>query len=472
MSVKHEAAGPRSWSVLVLLCIAQFMVILDVTVVNVALPSIGDQLGFAAQDLQWVVSAYVLFTGGLLLLGGRMADLLGRRRVFLAGLVIFTAASLASGLATSPAALIVARALQGVGAALLSPAALSIITTTYSGAQRTAALSVWGTIGAGGAGAGVLLGGLLTSWLSWEAIFFINVPVGAGAALFAHRLVPGSAARVGALRELDLPGALTVVAGLVVLVYAIEGATRHGWGSTRTLVLLALSGGLLALFATVERRATHALLPPATWRLRSLVSSAIVMLAATGILVGAFFINSIYLQHAMAASALETGLAFVPLVLAIGLAAHAGAHLLARGGARVVVVSGLVLIAAGEVLLTGVPKDANYARDLLPGYVLLGIGVGLAFVAVSVTAMAEIHDEAAGLASGLMTTAHEIGAALGVAICSVVALGGGISAAEALADGYADAALTSAAVAGALATFALVAMPAYRPARSQRVAMH
>ncbi|MQA76110.1 MAG: MFS transporter, partial [Solirubrobacterales bacterium] len=372
----------RPWTILALVCVAQFMVILDVTVVNVALPSIGDQLGFAAADLQWVVTAYVLFTGGLLLLGGRMADLLGRRRVFLAGLIVFTGASLASGLATTPEWLIASRAAQGVGAAMLSPAALSIITTTYHGAQRTVALGVWGAIGAGGAAAGVLLGGILTSWLGWESVFFINVPIGLVTAALVLRFVPGAGVDSRSLRELDLPGALTVVTGLVLLVYAIEGATRYGWGSTRTLALLAVSGALLATFAAIERRARHPLVPPATWRVRSLVSSATVMAGATGILVGAFFLNSLYLQHALAASALETGLAFLPLVLVIGVAAHTGPRLLTRVGARTVVVGGLALIAAGDLLLAGAPGDAGYATDLLPGYLLLGFGVGLTFVAV------------------------------------------------------------------------------------------
>src|SRR5215218_1537307 len=244
---QQQARQP--WRILLLLSVAQFMVILDVTVVNVALPSIGADLGFAAGDLQWVVTAYVLFTGGFLLLGGRMADLLGRRPVFLTGLLLFTVASLASGLAPTPAALIVSRAAQGLGAAMLSPAALSIVTTTYTGAQRTVALSAWGAIGAGGAAAGVLFGGMLTTWLSWEWVFFINAPVGLATAALALRFVPSSRAGAGSLGELDLPGALTVVAGLVLLVYAIEGTATHGWGSVRTLILLALSGGLLAAFA-------------------------------------------------------------------------------------------------------------------------------------------------------------------------------------------------------------------------------
>jgi MFS family permease len=248
------------------------MVILDVTIVNVALPSIGEALEFARSDLQWVVIAYVLFTGGFLLLGGRATDLFGRRRIFLAGLSVFTVASLASGLAPSAGSLVVSRAAQGLGAALLTPGALSIITTTYVGAQRATALSVWGAIGGAGAAAGVVLGGILTTWLGWESIFFVNVPVGLAVAALSFRLVPSSAAVAEPRQRLDLPGALSVVAGLVVLVYALQGTAEHGWGSTRTLVLLGLAAGLLATFAAIERNVPEPLVPPATWKVRSLVS--------------------------------------------------------------------------------------------------------------------------------------------------------------------------------------------------------
>jgi EmrB/QacA subfamily drug resistance transporter len=476
-SQRHATSDTRAstnlkpWTMLVLLCVAQFMVILDVTVVNVALPSIGRKLGFAAASLQWVVTAYVLMTGGLLLLGGRVADLLGRRAVFLTGLVVFTGASLASGLAPTPGALIASRAVQGLGAALLSPAALSMITTTYSGEQRTTALGIWGAIGAGGAAAGVLLGGMLTTWLSWEWVFFINVPVGITTGLLALRLEPVARTRTGSLSELDLPGALTLVPGLLLLVYAIQGATTHGWGSPRTLALLALAGGLLSAFATVERRARRPLIPTSTWRVSSLVSSATVMLGTTGVLVGTFFLNSLFLQNVLQASALETGLAFLPLVIVIGIAAHIGPHLLTHTGGRAVVVMGLVLIAGGEVLLSGLGAHATYATDLLPGFLLLGFGVGLTFVALSVTAMSEIPAERAGLASGLMTTAHELGGAFGVAIFATVALGAG-SVGTAFVNGYGDGSVAGAAIAAALALLALISVPTVRPATAAQVAMH
>jgi EmrB/QacA subfamily drug resistance transporter len=457
----------RSWALLIVLCAAQFMVILDITVVNVALPAIGDALDLAAADLQWVVTAYVLFSGGLLLLGGRLADLAGRRRVLLAGLAVFGLASLASGLAPSGTALVLARAAQGLGAALLTPAALSTITTAYEGSQRTIALAAWGAIGSAGAAAGVLLGGMLTTWLSWEWIFFVNVPVSVAAAGFALRLVPSTPARSAALRRLDLPGAASVIAGLVMVVYAIEGTSEHGWGSARTLVLLALAAALLSTFATLERTVAHPLVAPATWCVRSLVSSMTVMLGATGVLVGAFFLNSLYLQHALGASALETGLAFLPLTLVILAAAHAASRLLPRVGSRAIAVTGLVLMGGGALLLTTVPDRADYAPDLLPAFLLLGTGVGLTFVSVSVTAMSEVHAERAGLASGLMMTAHEVGAALGVAVVAAVAAGAGT-----VVDGYRAGFLVAALICLALAALALAAVPRVRPDNSAHVAMH
>jgi EmrB/QacA subfamily drug resistance transporter len=469
----HPAPSPqrRPWSVLILLSVAEFMVILDTTVVNVALPSIDRALHFAAGDLQWVVTAYVLISGGLVLLGGRASDLAGRRRTFLAGLAVFTAASLASGLAPSAGALIAARAGQGLGAALLTPAALSIIVATYLGPQRATALSAWGAIGGGGAAAGVLAGGILTTWLGWRSVFLVNVPVGAMAGLLSLRLVPPSprAARIG--RELDLPGALLVVAGLVAGVYALAGTPEHGWGSGRTLVLLALSSGLLAGFAVAERSVRRPLLPPRTWRSRSLIAGGLVMLGATGILVGTFFLNSLYLQNVAGASALRVGLEFLPLVAAIGLGAHLTSRMLPRAGSRVLAVAGLVLMGGGALLLSGVSARAGYVTGLLPGLLVIGAGTGLVFPAASVTAMSDVAAGRAGLASGLMTTAHEIGAALGVAVFSAVATaqaatGGGFSV------GYRHGFTIAAGLAAGLALVALLAFPAVRPAPGVRVAVH
>jgi EmrB/QacA subfamily drug resistance transporter len=456
----------RPWTILALIAVAQFMVILDVTVVNVALPSIDDALDFATGQLQWVVTAYVLFTGGLMLLGGRLADLAGRRRVFLAGLGIFTAASLASGLSWSPGSLIVARAAQGIGAALLLPSALSILTTSYEGHQRAVALGVWGALGGAGAAAGVLFGGIITSALSWEWVFFINVPVGLAVGLLSPRVVPADPGRDSG-GVVDLAGAATLMSGLISLLLAIEGAAEHGWTSTRTLALGAAGAGLLAAFAVIERGSTRPLVPPATWRVRSLVSSATVMLTATGILVGAFFLNTLFLQRVLGASPIETGLAFLPLTLVILVGAHGAQHLLPKTGSRPPMAAGLLLMASGAFLLSRVTADAGYAADLLPGFLALGIGAGMTFVSVSVAAMAEVGHHDAGLASGLMTTAHELGAAIGVAVLAAIATAG-----SGIADGYGDAFLVASAIATVMALVTAIALPSVRPAPGMSQSMH
>ena len=463
----EDPTDRRSWWILGFIAVAQFMVILDVTVVNIALPSIDTALKFSATDLQWVVTVYVLFTGGLMLLGGRTADLLGRRRVFLAGLLVFTAASLASGLAWSPHALIVSRAVQGFGAALLLPSALAIITTTYAGAQRTHALAIWGAIGSAGVAIGVLLGGIITTALGWEWIFFINVPIGLVVAAGAIRLVPAGHSPQSAAVTLDLLGAVTLLAGLMTLVYAVVGTAQHGWGSGRTLLLLGVAGALLAAFIGIERRGPKPLVPPATWRVRSLASSAVVMLGTTGILVGAFYLNTLYLQNVLGYSALKTGLAFLPLALVILAAAHLASHLLSHAGSRIVAVVGLALAAGGALLLAVAPDRASYLTDMLPGFLLLGAGVGLVFVAVTVTAMADVGHEQAGLASGIMTTAHELGAALGVAVLAAVATSNGNPV-----SGYGDGFFLAAAIAALLAVVAAFALPALRPAPGAHVSMH
>ena len=470
-STGHVATHPpsRSWAVLVLLCVAEFMVILDVTVVNVALPSIGRSLHMAAADLQWIVTAYVLLSGGLVLLGGRAADIAGRRRIFLAGLAIFTAASLASGLAPSAGALIAARAGQGLGAALLTPAALSIISTAYSGTQRAAALSTWAAIGSGGAAAGVLAGGMLTTWLGWRSVFLVNVPIGIVAGALSLRLVPRSAPAGHSRGRLDLTGAVLAVGGLVSAVYALAAAPVHGWGSPRTVAFLALSAGLLAAFAFAERAARRPLLPPATWRNRSLVAGAAVMLGATGLLVGTFFLNSLFLQEVDGASPLRVGLEFLPLVVVIGLAAHLAARLMPRFGSRALAVSGLLIMAAGAVLLSAAPGGSSYVTGLLPGLLVTGAGTGLVFPAASITAMSDVSEDGAGLASGMMTTVHEIGAAIGVAVFSGVAtahLAGGLAA------GYRHGFTLAAGIGLGLAVLAFLAVPSVRPAAGTRVAVH
>jgi EmrB/QacA subfamily drug resistance transporter len=450
-------SGRLPWTTLVLLGLAQFMVTLDITVVNVALPSIARDLAFSDGDLQWVITAYVLFTGGLLMLGGRASDLFGRRRIFLAGLALFTLASLASGLAPSPEALIAARAAQGLGAAMLTPAALSIVTTTYAGSQLTAALAAWGAIASAGAAVGVVLGGVLTAGLGWEWVFLINVPVGLATAIGVLLVVPDAPASAAG-RRLDVVGAVTAVAGLVVLVYAVEGANEHGWGSARTLVLVAAAVALLAAFAVVERRVGEPLLPPTTWSDRSLVSGVGLILVATALLVAVFFLNTIYLQDVLGWSALETGLAFLPLVVAIGLAAKAANQLIPGAGSRNLAAVGLGLVAIGGSLLAVAPDAAGYWTDVLPGFVILGFGVGLVFPAASIAALSEVGDDTAGLASGLIATGHELGAAFGVAAISAVA-----TSASTFVGGYEAGFAAVAALAALIATIALVAIPTVRP---------
>jgi EmrB/QacA subfamily drug resistance transporter len=467
-ALSAPGGGGRPWSLMVLLSVAQFMVILDATVVNVALPSIARSLSLAPGALQWVVTAYVLASGGLVLLGGRAADVAGRRRVFLAGLAVFTAASLTSGLAPTAGALIAARAGQGLGAALLSPAALSIITTAYAGAQRATALGVWGTLGGAGAAVGVLAGGVLTTWFGWRSVFLVNVPVGVVAGLLGLHLVPRDQPRRGFGGDLDLPGAALAVAGLVTLAYALAGAPSHGWGSARTLLPLAAALVVLAGFAMVERSARRPLVPARLWRIRSLVAGVVVMLGATGILVGTFFLNSLYLQQVQGASALRVGLEFLPLALVIGASAHLGSRLLPRAGSRLLIVTGLVLMGAGALLLTGVSARSGYLTGFLPGLLVVGAGTGLVLPATAITAMSEVAEDRAGTAAGLMTAAHEIGAALGVAVFSAVAVatGGGIAA------GYRHGFTVATAIAGGLAGLAALLVPAVWPAAGTRIAVH
>lgn len=462
------AADRRSWALLIVLSAAQFMVILDATIVNVALPAISRSLSFAPGDLQWVVTAYTLASGGLVLLGGRAADLAGRRRMFLAGLTLFTTASLASGLAPAAGALIAARAAQGLGAALLTPAALSIITTGYAGVQRAAALGIWGALGGAGAAVGVLLGGVLTTWLGWRAVFLVNVPVGLAAGLAALHLVPRAAAAGRRLRDLDLPGAVLGVGGLVTMVYAMAGAPSHGWASARTLLLLALGVLALAAFALVERRVSQPLVPPRTWRNRSLVAGVTVMFSATAILVATFFLNSLFLQSGQGSSALQVGLEFLPIALVIGVTAALASRLLPRTGTRPLIVTGLILMGGGALLLTSVSVGSSYLTGFLPGLLVIGAGTGLTLPATAVTAMSDVTDEHAGLASGLMTAAHEIGAALGVAVFSAIAVAtaGGITA------GYTRGFAVAAAAATGLAVIAAFLAPVVRPESGARTAVH
>jgi EmrB/QacA subfamily drug resistance transporter len=441
---------------------AQIMVILDVSVVNVALPSISRGLHLSGADYQWTVSAYVLLSGGLLLLGGRIADLLNRRRAFLTGIGLFTAASLASGLAQAPWQLIASRAAQGAGAALLTPAALSIIMTAYAGKQRQTALGIWGTVGSLGIAAGVLFGGSLTTALGWRAVFFINVPIGIAVVAGTLRTVARGASQPGARRRLDVPGALTLVGGLLALVFGIEATRSAGWTAPRTWIALALAGALLITFARLERRTAEPLVPPATWRIRSLVSASAVMAGVTGVVVGAIFLSSLYLQAITGASAFLAGLEFLPLAAAITAAATAASKVIGRIGARTLILGGLVVMTAGVLLLAANAGGTSYAADVLPGFLLIGAGVGPMFVAIAVAAMSDVPAETSGVASGLMMTGHEIGAALGVA--ALTAIAGNLTTRAGLIAGYGHAFTATAGVLAALFLLTLLAVPAGKPA--------
>jgi EmrB/QacA subfamily drug resistance transporter len=412
----------RRWFGLALLCAAFFMVILDVAVVNVALPSVQEDLDFSASGLQWVVSAYALSFGGLLLLGGRAADLLGRRRLLVAGTLVFAGASLLAGLAWSADALVAARALQGVGAALMTPAALSILMTTFTeGAERNTALGVWGAVGASGGTVGLLLGGVLADTVGWEWIFFVNVPVGLAVVALAPSLVAES--RVpGRSRGFDLAGAASVTLGLTLLVYAIVGAEQAGWASARTLGLVATSAALLGVFAVVEARSRNPLLPFRILRLRTLVGANVAGLLFSSATYGTFFVVTLYLQQVLGFSPLEAGLAWLALSLPAFAASLGGAQLVTRVGARPPLLGGLVLTAVGVYLLAGITTGSDYTADLLPGLILTGLGIGSAFVAISIGALEGVEERDAGLASGIVNTTQQIGGALGVAVLSTVAL--------------------------------------------------
>jgi EmrB/QacA subfamily drug resistance transporter len=429
---------------LVLICLAQFMVVLDVSIVNVALPSIRAGLHFSTTGLQWVVSAYTLTFAGFLLLGGRASDLLGRRRVFIAGITLFVIASLGCALANSQGLLIGARTLQGFGAAVISPASLAIIATSFAeGRARNRALGVWGAIGGIGAASGVLLGGLLTQSLGWPSIFFVNVPVGLGVLLLAPALVP-EGRRSGAVRHFDAAGALLGTGGLMVIVYGIVETGTHGWGSTAVLGPLAL--GLLALagFLGVEGRFARApLMPLGLFRMRLLRGANISVFLLGSAMFAMWFVLSLYLQEVLHMDALETGFAFLPMTLGIVLASALAPRLVARIGVRSVIGLGMLTSAAGLALLSEVHPHASYFAVVLPGGVLGAVGMGFSLVPATIAAVSGVPGEQSGLAAGLINTSRLIGGALGLAFLSTIAdsrthaqLAAGIASTRALSDGY------------------------------------
>jgi EmrB/QacA subfamily drug resistance transporter len=407
---------------LLLLAMTQFVIVIDASIVNVALPSIGSHLHFARTDLSWVVNAYTLTFGGFLLLGGRLADLLGRRRMFMLGLVLFSAASLAGGIAQSEGWLIVARAVQGLGAAIVSPAALSIITTTFAeGAERNRALGIWGAVAGAGGAAGVLLGGILTSGLSWRWVLFVNVPIGIAAAALAPRTLLESRADDGA-STFDLPGAVTVTAGLSLLVYAIVDAVNVGWGSTTTLLRLAGAVLLLVAFLIIELRQRHPLMPYSIFRLRTLRGANIVGLLIGMSLFSMFFFISLYLQNVLHYSPIKTGISYLPLAVGIILSAGAASQLVTRFGFKPPLIAGLLLIAGGLLWFSQVPgTGGSYAADVLGPSLLAAAGLGFAFVPVTIAAVTGTEPHEAGLASGLINTSQQVGGGLGLAILATIA---------------------------------------------------
>jgi len=452
---------------LLLLAMTQFVIVIDASIVNIALPSIGRALRFSQADLSWVVNAYTLTFGGFLLLGGRLADLMGRRRMFMVGLMLFSAASLVGGLAQSEAWLIAARAVQGLGGAIVSPAALSIITTTFAdGEERNRALGVWGAVAGAGGAAGVLLGGVLTSGLSWRWVLFVNVPIGLLCAFLAPRLLPESRAEVET-RAFDIPGAVTVTAGLALLVYALVDAVNVGWGSTATIAKIAGSLLLLAAFLVIELRQRAPLMPLGIFRLRTLRGADTVALLIGMSLFSMFFFVSLYMQQVLHYSALKAGVSYLPLAVAIILSAGAASFGVTRFGFKPVLLAGLLFVAGGLYWFSKVPgTGGTFAADVLGPSLLAAVGLGLSFVPVTIAAVSGTQPHEAGLASGLVNTAQQVGGALGLAILATVAnsrtkhlLGsGGHDVAVALTKGFDRAFLVGAgfALAGAVLTIVLI----------------
>jgi EmrB/QacA subfamily drug resistance transporter len=459
MTDPSEARDKR-WIALVLLCVAQFVVVLDASIVNVALPTIGEALDFTESNLPWVVNAYVLTFGGFLLLGGRMADLLGRRRVFMGGLILFAIASLFGGLATNSGQLIAARAVQGLGAAILSPAALSIVATTFrDGAERNKALGVWGAVAGSGGAAGVLLGGVLTDTLGWEWVLWVNVPIGIAAAAIAPSLIAESRDE-GEVRTFDAAGAVTITAGLSILVYALVDANQAGWGSTQTIGLLALSALLLIAFVVIESRSRAPLVPFSIFRIRTITGANV-----AGILIGAslfsmFFFISLYMQQVLGYSPIKAGLSYLPLAVSIILSAGIASQLVTKVGFKPILATGMVLIAAGLVWFSQISVDGTFLSDVLGPSLLAAVGLGFSFVPVTIAAVSGVPDHEQGLASGLINTSQQVGGALGLAILAAISISvtGSSRDPAVLVEGFQDAFLAGAgfAVLGLLATLFLI----------------
>jgi EmrB/QacA subfamily drug resistance transporter len=416
-----DQTDDRRWIALGVIVVAQFMVVLDVAIVNVALPSIKTDLNFSEPNLQWVITAYSILFGGVLLLGGRLADIFGRRKLFIAGIALFTVSSLLDGLAWSEGSLIAFRAQQGLGAALVSPAALSILTTTFAeGRERNRALGIWGAVSGSGAAAGVLLGGALTSAFSWSWIFFVNVPVGVAVLVLSPLLLRESRADLPN-RHFDVSGAAAITGGLMLLVYALTRATTHGWESGSTIALLGASAALIVGFLVIELRSHAPLLPLSIFRLRTLSGSNVTALLLSAALFSQFFLLTLYMQQVLHYSALKTGVAYVGITLTIIAFSAVAQALTTRIGVRPLLPLGMLLAAVGLVLYTQLPVHGHYFWDLFPAFIIGGVGLALAFVPMSIGALTGVRPREAGVASGLLNTSQQVGGAIGVAVASTIA---------------------------------------------------
>ena len=454
------AARDKRWIALILLCSAQFVVVLDASIVNVALPTIGKALDFSQENLPWVVNAYVLTFGGFLLLGGRTADLVGRRKVFMAGLLLVAVASLAAGFSVTEGQLIVARAAQGLGAAIISPAALSIVTTTFSdGAERNKALGVWGAVAGSGGAAGVLLGGILTDGLGWEWVLWVNVPVSLAAFALSPRLLAETRME-GEKRIFDVAGAVTVTAALSILVYALVDANSVGWGSTRTIGLIVLSALLMAAFVAIELRASKPLVPFSIFRIRTLTGANVVGLLVGASLFSMFFFISLYMQQVLGFSAIKAGLSYLPLALAIMLSAGIASSLVTKVGFKPILAAGMAFIAIGLVWFSQISVHGSFLADILGPSLFAAVGLGFAFVPVTIAAVSGVEDREQGLASGLINTSQQVGGALGLAVLAAIANSqiGNSHDPAVLTDGFSSAFLVGAgfAVLGLVATLVLI----------------
>jgi EmrB/QacA subfamily drug resistance transporter len=456
-----EPTTGKSGLLLFVLLIAQLMVILDITAVNIALPSLSEDLQLSGSAISWTITSYSLVFGSLLLLGGRAADLLGRRRMFLTGLGIFTASSFASAMAGTAGALFAARAGQGLGAALLSPAALAIIMTAFQGNQRAKALAAWGAVGGAGAAIGVLVGGVLTQFTDWRTIFYVNLPVAAALAVAAVIVIPADTKKPR-WTGLDLPGALLATTSLGAIVFAITQAEGAGWTSIQTH-FFGLGGlaGLVA-FAAIERRTETPLLRIERLADRAVGGGLFLMLAAAGSIFGLFLLTSLYLQNVLGWGPLTTGLAFIPLALAAGIGAHGAGHIVSNHGVRGPLAGAFVVAAAGMTLLAHVGEDGSYLRDVLPGMLVAGLGLGIAVVTVSIAILTGAREDETGMISGLNSTGHEIGGTLGIAIFATIAAGSGAIAGPQASSGIAHAFVAAGLLASVASLVALAVLPQAR----------